>query len=215
MKRNLITLFLTYFLSVAPLQAVETIQVMALFNNKAMVKINGQNRLLKVGQTSPEGVTLLSANASRVELEVDGERGIYELGHQVAGSYAKPAFKEVRLYRSPNGSYATEGSINGQNTHMLVDTGATSVAMSEQEAKRLGIRYRMKGERASVRTASGIANAYAVMLDRVRVGSITLHQVQAVVIEGSYPQEVLLGMSFLSRVEMDTQANTMVLRSKF
>ena len=51
------------------------------------------------------------------------------------------------------------------------------------------------------------------MLDRVRVGEIELHQVEAVVLEGSLPQQVLLGMSFLKRIRMENQGTMLLLRT--
>ncbi len=87
--------------------------------------------------------------------------------------------------------------------------------MSEVEAKRLGIPYRIRGEKTGVRTASGFAKAYAVTLDQVQVGELVLQQVEAVVVEGNSPHRVLLGMSFLSRVKMEHKGTLMVLQSKF
>ncbi len=98
---------------------------------------------------------------------------------------------------------------------MLLDTGATSIAMSSVEAKRLGIQYWLSGEKIMVNTASGMARAYAITLNRVQVGSIGINNVSATVVEGSNPQDILLGMSFLNRVDMTNSGNVMVLRSKF
>ncbi len=194
--------------------AVERIRVMALFADKAMLQIDGKQRLLKAGQRSPEGVLLVSADARGAVIEVNGKRDKYALGSQVGGHFAKRKVAEVQIWADSRGAYYTTGSINGRMVDMLVDTGATSVAMSEVEAKRLGISYRVSGDKTAVRTASGIARAYAVTLDQVRVGELTLRQVQAVVVEGSSPHRVLLGMSFLSRVKMEHKGNLMVLQGK-
>ncbi len=193
--------------------SVERLRVVGLFSGKAMVEIDGQNRLLRVGKKSPEGVLLISATAREAVIEVDGKRSSYTLGSHVGSGFAKPASREVQIWRDNQGAYRTVGSINGQTTDLLVDTGATSVAMSEVEARRLGIQYRLKGEKTGVRTASGYARAYAVLLDRVRVGEIELHQVEGVVIEGSLPQQVLLGMSFLKRIRMENQGTMLLLRT--
>ncbi|OQX44971.1 MAG: aspartyl protease, partial [Candidatus Sedimenticola endophacoides] len=111
--------------------------------------------------------------------------------------------------------YHTVGSINGRLSDMLVDTGASAVAMSEVEARRLGVGYRVTGEPIAVNTASGVSQGYAVTLDRVRVGEIELVNVPAIVIQGSSPQQVLLGMSFLGRVEMRHQGSVLLLREKY
>ena len=195
--------------------AVEKVRVMALFADKAMLQIDGRQRLLRAGQKSPEGVLLVSADANGAVIEVDGRRESYGLGSQIGGHFAERKMAEVKIWADARGSYNTVGSINGRMVDMLVDTGATSIAMSETEARRLGIPYRIKGEKTGVRTASGFAKAYAITLDQVQVGEIELHQVAAVVVEGSSPYRVLLGMSFLSRVKMEHKGNLMLLQSKF
>ena len=195
--------------------AVKRLRVVALFPDKAMVEIDGKQRFLRAGKPSPEGVLLISADAHGAVLEVDGRREKYELGSHVGGSFSAPKLREVRIMRANNGAYLTSGSINGRSVDMLVDTGATSVAMSETEAKRLGIQYRLEGRETGVNTASGFARAYAVTLDRVKVGAIQLLNIEAMVIEGSAPKRVLLGMSFLSQVEMDNQGSVLLLRAKW
>ncbi len=195
--------------------AVEKVRVVALFKNKAMVEIDGKRRFLKAGDTSPEEVRLISANTDEAVIEVNGRQDPYGLGSQYGGSFAKRAAAEVKIWRDTNGAFNTIGSINGRMTDMMVDTGATIIAISEVEAKRLGIQYRLKGKKSGVNTASGFAEAYSLMLDKVKVGDIALQNVQAVVIKGSSPRRVLLGMSFLKRVEMSNQGDMLLLRSKF
>lgn len=194
--------------------AVENIRVMALFPSKAMVEVDGKNRLLKVGKRSPEGLLLVSADSSEAVIEADGEQKSYKVGARYGGSFSSSQKREVRILRDNHGSYLTVGSINGRNVDMLLDTGASAVAMSSVEAKRLGIQYWLSGTKTMVNTASGMASAYSVTLDRVQVGSISLNSVRALVIEGGSPTKVLLGMSFLNRVEMTNLSNIMVLRSK-
>ncbi len=98
---------------------------------------------------------------------------------------------------------------------MLVDTGATAVALNAREAKRLGVRYRLNGQKIVVSTASGNAGGYAVTLDRVKVGQIEFYNVPAVVVDGDHPREVLLGMSFLRRTTMEDQGKVLILRAKY
>jgi aspartyl protease family protein len=211
--KNLITAVLIALVSTAAL-AVENIMVMALFPNKAMVEIDGKNRLLKVNERSPEGVMLISADSSGAVIEIDGEKQSYQVGTRYGGNFTSSKKREVRILRDNRGGYTTVGSINGRNVDMLLDTGATTVAMSSMEAKRLGIQYWMTGNNVVVSTASGLAKAYAIKLDSVQVGSITLNNVEAMVVEGSSPVKVLLGMSFLNRVDMTNIGNVLVLRSK-
>jgi aspartyl protease family protein len=110
--------------------------------------------------------------------------------------------------------FLTTGTINGQSVEFLVDTGATTVAMNDVTARALGIDYRA-GSRGLVETASGITEAYAVTLREVGVGSIRLPNVQAVVIRGAQPSRALLGMSFLSRTQIEHAQDMLVLRRKY
>ena len=96
---------------------------------------------------------------------------------------------------------------------MLVDTGATVVALSSQQAQQLGINY-LQGRATTVVTASGRANAYQIKLRSVIVGGINAEVVSAVVVEGDYPEMVLLGMSYLNYVDMREQNGVLLLQSK-
>ncbi|MEJ1339618.1 MAG: TIGR02281 family clan AA aspartic protease [Candidatus Sedimenticola sp. (ex Thyasira tokunagai)] len=211
------TLILLFALLSLPLTAaaVDKIKVLALFPGKAMVEVDGTRRFLRQGQPSPEGVLLISATSKEAVIEVDGRQERYGLGSQFGGSFAKRQMAEVKIVRDASGAFITTGSINGRLTNMMVDTGATLIAMSEPEARRLGIQYRLHGERTAVRTASGTAAAYYVTLDRVQVGEIILRQVKAVVVDGTSPRTVLLGMSFLKRLEMENRGELLMLRRQF
>ena len=201
-------------LSVSVLPAQE-IRVLALFPGKAMVSIDGTNRLLTPEKASPEGVRLISADSRKAVIEVGGQRDTYALGTHISGSYARVEQAEVRILRNRQGAFATSGSINGTRVELLVDTGATAVALSSVDADRLGIRFRDSGRPAAVTTAAGVVRGYAVTLDQVKVGDIQLPNVGAVVLEGQSPRQVLLGMTFLNRVKMEDRGGVLVLKSKF
>jgi len=197
------------------LGAVERIQVEALFSGKAMVRIDGTRRLLKQGKASPEGVVLISADSRAAVLEVDGRCRSYRLGSHVSTSFSSPEQVSAKIWRDRSGGYSTVGSINGRTVDFLVDTGASAVAMPASQAHRLGIPYRLEGKRIQVGTANGVATAYEVTLDRVRVGDITLNRVRGFVIESEAEGKTLLGMSFLGRVRMENRGEVLLLRKKF
>jgi aspartyl protease family protein len=186
------------------------ISVVALFNGKAMLDVDGQRRLLTVGEVSPEGVRLIAADPHGAVLEIEGVRHTVGLSRTIGGSYAAPERREVRI-SSVNGMYRTTGAINGVPVELLLDTGASVVALSGVLAAQLGIDYRLKGTRIKVHTASGDATAYRVVLDRLAVGEINLTKVEAAVLEGSNPAVPLLGMSFLGRLKMRNEGQLMVL----
>ena len=190
------------------------IMVLGLFKNKAMVKIDGKQRILKVGKKSPEGVTLISADSDIAILNVDGKDQEFKLGSHVSSKFKQKKQAEATIMPI-NGMYSTAGSINGQPVNFLVDTGATWIAMNSHQASSLGINFRYIGKRGYASTANGVVPVYRIHLDKVRVGEIELTNVEAGVIEGNSPTEVLLGNSFLNRVEMLRQGQVMLLRKKF
>lgn len=196
--------------------AVERIHVVGLFKDKVVVRIDGQQRLLRVGQASPEGVKLISSDSRTAVLEIDGKAVEFTLDRGIGGSYQRPDDgPQVRIYRNPRGMFTTVGTINGTPVNFLVDTGATQVAMNATMARRLGVDFRVDGDPAAVSTASGYARGYRVKLNSVKVGSIELLNVDAMVLDIDHPMDVLLGMSFLGRLEMINSSETLVLKKKF
>ncbi len=182
--------------------AINKITVVGLFKDTAIVVIDGTRRLLRSGDTSPEGITLVSATSTEAVLEIDGEQKRYGLGGQIGGSYARSEQPKVRIWPSPNHMYLVTGSINGFPVDFIVDTGATLVSLSGREAKRLGIDYRVVGTPGYSSTASGIEKIYLVKLNKVRVGDIELRNVEGAVHDGDFPPATLLGMSFLGRLNI-------------
>lgn len=190
------------------------IRVQGLFGGSAVLVINGKQRLLKQGQISPEGVKLVSSDSHQAVVEVEGQQFTLGLSQHISSNFQAAEQAEVRIPRSTNGHYMVSGFINGYPVDFMVDTGATSVAMNLNDAKRLGVDFR-RGKRASASTAGGIVNAFEVDLDKLVIGNITARQVSTTVVVGDYPTHVLLGNSFLSRVEMTEEEGVMVLRKKY
>lgn len=191
------------------------IVVVALFKDKAIVTIDGTRRVLNAGDVSPEGAKLIKANSDEAVFEINGQRETFGLGAHIGTSFTAASSREVQIFPDPAGMYTTTGSINGHLINFLVDTGATNIALNSNHAKRLGIDFRYTGKKGYVETASGVEEAYGVILRTVKVGEIELRDVQATVIDGDFPSDVLLGMSFLGRVDMQRVGTTLTLRKKF
>lgn len=206
---------LAWLLAAAPAAAVEKIVVLGLFKDKAVATIDGKRRVLVKGEPTPEGVVLVSSSAEEAVLEVDGVRGTYELGSHIASSFAAPEEKApVRIWPGARGMYVVDGSINGFPVEFLVDTGASSIAINRAEARRIGIDYLVEGRRGRVSTAGNVVDAYGVVLERVRVGHIELEDVPATVIDTDHDSGVLLGNSFLNRVNLRREGAVLELREK-
>ncbi len=201
---------------VAPcVSANERIVIQGLLKDMAIVSIDGNRRVLKPGKPSPEGAILIMANSEKAIIEIDGERKAYKLGRHIANTF-KPAKAKSAIMIAPDrdGMYRVNGSINDFQIKFLVDTGATLIAMSENHAKRLGIEYKLTGRVGSTSTASGKAKAWYVRLKKVKVGPLLIRDVDAAVIKGDHLINILLGNSFLNRVQMVRNGKMMELRKK-
>ena len=189
--------------------------VQGLFKGAAVLTIDGQQRMLRNGQTSVEGVTVIEATPKYVVVSFDGKQQRLGLSQQISSSFQETSRDEVTIPRSQRNQYITPIHVNGRRIEALVDTGANIVAMSEIHARQLDLKYQSKTPTSRVVTASGTADAYNVVLRNVSVGGITVSGVTAVVIEGDYPRRVLLGMSYLSNVELSEKDGIMTLKSKY
>jgi len=191
------------------------ILVLGLFKDMVILKVDDTQHKLRVGQSSPQGIKLISADSNSAILEIMGKRQTYTLGmHQNARSFERQKkISEARVWAN-RGMYVTTGLINGFPVNFLVDTGASAVAMNTEHAKRLGINYRYIGKRGAANTASGVVNTWMLKLDSVKVGDIELHNVEAAVVEGQGPSTILLGMSFLRHVTMQREGNLLQLQQK-
>jgi aspartyl protease family protein len=208
-------LALAAVLACAPAHAVEKLSVKGLFKDTAILVIDGKQRLLRAGQTSPEGVNLLSANSKEAVIEIDGVRSTHRLGTHIGSEFAAPKSPAVKIWPTARNMYPVVGSINGYPVNFLVDTGATIVSMNSREARRLGIDYAVEGKPSFSQTASGIAKIYLVNLKRVKVGDIELRDVTGAVHEGDFPTVTLLGMSFLGRLDIHREGGVLELRKKY
>lgn len=105
------------------------------------------------------------------------------------------------LRASSDGHYYAEAEVNGRPLAVMVDTGASMVALTYEDAERAGLRLRPSDFTARVSTANGAAAVAPVTLDRISIGRITVRNVRAAVSEPGRLDKTLLGMSFLSRLE--------------
>jgi aspartyl protease family protein len=198
------------------------VSVAGLFPGKVLLSVDGgAPRSLAAGQKSPEGVTIVAVGADTVTLEYAGKRRALRMGESfsttgMAAPAAAPAAPggDIVLAADSRGHYMTVGAINDRAVRFMVDTGASVVWISAEVASRVGIDYR-SGQPILVNTAGGTRNAFAVRLPSVRVGSVTLTDVDGAVGEGAGTGEMgLLGMSFLSRLSMTRDGNQLRLSHK-
>ena len=200
--------------ALAEQKTAQKIKVMALFTDKAMISVDGSQKLISKGQTF-NGIKLISADSDFAVLEVQGARLRYPLGSEINTSFKKQdPGKTLVIWKDRDNMFRYQGKINNTSVHFLIDTGATSIALNSRTARQAGINYK-KGNQKVVQTASGLVKAYQVSLNKVTIGHIHLYNVNAMVLEGSFPTYVLLGQSFLSRIHMIRDGDKMNLRKKF
>jgi aspartyl protease family protein len=172
----------------------------------------GDPKTVKLGQTW-NGITVLSVEHDSATIEVDGAKRVLPLGAHHRGAPAPVSQAAVVLPADGRGHFFADGQVNGLPVRFLVDTGASMVVLPENDARRLGVAY-LTAPKTRVQTAAGAITAYLVTLDRVKVGGIELNAVDGLVVEDG-ARIALLGMSFLNRVEMRRDGDSMTLTRRF
>lgn len=207
--------FIISFSVSLPISAA-SVKVIALFENRAMLSIDGgKAKILRAG-TSLSGVKLVSSNTSEAIIEVNGKRKTLtlnsslvlegSLGTKASNSYAS----SVQLFVDDQGFFRGKGEVNGKGLEFLVDTGANLVVLNSVEANKVGLDYKA-GVETVAKTASGVAPMYLITAQKMSIGGIELSNVEMGVIEGGFPQYPLLGMTFLSRLNMQRNGEIMTL----
>jgi aspartyl protease family protein len=184
--------------------------------SKALLVVNGgAPKALAAGDVH-QGVKVISVAADKTVVEVAGQRQTISLGGapvSIGGKGGGASGTQIVLQAGSGGHFVTSGSINGRSAAFMVDTGATSVAMGADEARRLGIDYE-SGQRIYGGTANGVVQAFRVSLTTVRIQDVEVHNVEAAVLPQSMGA-ILLGNSFLTRFQMKRDNDTMTLTRRY
>ncbi|MGQ2980921.1 MAG: retropepsin-like aspartic protease family protein [Polaromonas sp.] len=205
----------------APAALAQSVALAGLLGNKALLVVNGAPPKSVAAGDSHMNVKVISAGGDQAVLELNGKRHTLRVGDAPvsvgagAGGQAGASGKGNRivLNAGTGGHFLTAGQINGRAVQFMVDTGATSVAMSAADAERTGIKYK-DGQPVRLSTANGVTQGYRVMLSSVRVGDVEVYDVEAVV----SPQpmsHMLLGNSFLTRFQMLRENEQMILVRRY
>lgn len=160
-----------------------------MFPNTAVIRVDGRQHVLHVGNTTPGGVKFISADSNAAVLEVDGKRECFTLGNQISTQFTSSKQSTARIWPDTNGRYLTQGTINGYPVEFVVDTGATWVSMNEPRARQPDINSCYRGTPETMGTANGLVRVSKITLDAVKVGDIA-----AAVHAGSSPPVTLLDM---------------------
>jgi aspartyl protease family protein len=197
-----------------PLPAIaQEVGLAGIMGSKAMLMINGgEPQAVPVGQTLG-GVKVLSIQGDQIMVEIGGKKRPLRVGQHAVGVSNGDGSDKVIMTADVQGHFYTTGTVNGTSVRFVVDTGATSIALGPNDARRIGLDLR-RGQRGMTSTANGQVVVTRIPLDTVTIGGITLHNVEAVVLPAEMPI-ALLGMSFLNRMEMQRDGSTMTLKKRF
>jgi len=201
-------------LACPPALAGEVALIGVIGDKAAVLAIDGGDpKTVKIGQRW-NGVTVVAVEKERATVEIDGKRRVLVLGQHYRGATGASDRQSATLAADTRGHFFAEASVNDVPMRLVVDTGASLVVLSGADASRLGVDWR-EGPRRMMQTANGTTAGYLVKLDKVKVGGIELTNVEGMVLEQGLGAVGLLGMSFLNRVEMQRDGQTMTLIRRF
>jgi len=121
--------------------------------------------------------------------------------------------RKVELRAGAYGHFHVRAEVNGRPVQVMVDTGASMVALKFEDAREVGLDVSERDFTHRVSTANGYARMAPVTIDRISIGDITVRDVAGAVLEQGKLGTTLLGMSFLSRLQrVDFRSGTLVLQ---
>ena len=199
----------------------QSVALQGMLGKKALLIVDGSApKTVAPGETFM-GVKVVSTTRDEAVVEIDGRRETLRVGEAPAsvgasGTRSATAIgQKVIITAAAGGQFITDGRINNQQVRMMVDTGAASVAMSESEAKRLGLEYKTSTP-SIASTANGNVVTWSAKLASVRVGDIEVRDVEASVITGGADMPyVVLGNSFLGRFQVKRENDQMILERRY
>ncbi len=195
----------------------QSVAINGTLGNKALLIVDGGfPKAVAVGEMH-KGIKVVAIQGEQITLEMGGKRQTLRVGDAPAsvgsGAGEQLSGNRVVLAAGPGGHFLTAGQINGRAVQFMVDTGATTIALSVADANRIGLNYQ-NGQPVQMSTANGVTQGWRITLNTVRVGDVMVSGVDAVVTPVGMPY-VLLGNSFLSRFQMNRNNDQMVLERRF
>ncbi|MDN8617791.1 retropepsin-like aspartic protease family protein [Variovorax ginsengisoli] len=213
MKKPLLALLCAAACALAQAQSVT---LTGTIGSRAILIVNGgAPKTLAVGETF-QGVKLVSLQGEQATVEAEGKRVALRMDTPVSiggGGPAGGGGTRIVLPASSGGHFMAQGAINGRSVNFMLDTGATTIALSAADAQRIGLDF-SKGQPVRMNTANGVSQGYRVKLGSVRVGDVEVYDIDAIVSPEPMPY-ILLGNSFISRFSMRRDADQMVLEKRF
>jgi aspartyl protease family protein len=163
----------------------------------------------------------VAATAAVIQLQ---DRRPMQASAQVSSNQAKIATAQnvapaqvpgntAMLYADPRGHFFADIQVRGVPIRTLVDTGASLVAMSTEDAAKVGLRAQANDKKAQFNTANGMVTASLVRLPEVRLQGIMVFDVEAAIMPPGAMQGTLLGMSFMKKLaSFESRGTSLVMR---
>jgi len=213
MKKPLLVLL---FAAACALAQAQSVTLTGTIGSRAILIVNGgAPKTLAVGETF-QGVKLVALQGEQATVEAEGKRVALRMDTPVSiggGGSSGGGGTRIVLPASSGGHFMAQGAINGRTVNFMLDTGATTIALSAADAQRIGLDF-SKGQPVRMNTANGMSQGYRVKLGSVRVGDVEVYDVDAIVSQQPMPY-ILLGNSFINRFSMRRDADQMVLEKRF
>lgn len=185
-----------------------------ILGDKALLSIAGAPpKVMRVGDVHL-AVKLVSVHDNQVVVEEDGRRRTIVMGAANSGALASDGQRKVVLNADGRGLFSASGQVNNKDVRFIVDTGASLVTLPRSMALRSGVSLD-NAQRAGMSTAGGVVPAWKVKLNKVSVGEITVHMVDAAILDDANLPYALLGMSFLSRTNMNREGEQLTLIQRY
>lgn len=179
-----------------------------IFASAAIYAIAHREELKQVVATSPQLKDVIGAITGKdPSASADAE------SHAASSEDENRSLYDVTLTANDQGHFETEAELNGRSVDVMVDTGATIVAMTYEDAERAGIYLNPSDFTHSVATANGQAKVAPVTISTIAIGPITVRNVEGAVAESGKLHKTLLGMSFLGRLtRVEMRSKNLVLQ---
>lgn len=198
---------------VSGVAGAQEVGLAGVLGSRALLVVNGgEPQAVAVGQ-SLAGVRVVSVQGNQVVVETGGKKRPLRIGQHAVGSADADGGGKIAMTADNQGHFYTTGTVNGVSVRFLVDTGATMISLGISDARRIGLDFE-RGQKGLTQTANGQGVVSKVQLNTVRIGDVTLHNVDALIHQTEMPM-ALLGMSFLNRMEMQRDGSTMTLKKRF
>lgn len=220
-QNKIFIIVLSFIISTICWASGSQIKIVALSKNKIVIVDKSANRkILKVGDTTSNGLTLVSSTSTvAVFKDENGKLISMGINNDISSSYAynkvepDPNIEKININK--DNQYLTTIKINNQDASAILDTGANFVTLNSTIAKKLNLSYKNDVNKINVATASSNkTEGYKIVIPSIKLGNIELNNIESIVIEGEHPPMVLIGMSFLKTLDLQYLGDHMEIKKR-